>query len=87
MRQEPTTATSGLNDRLGEWTPIKDALPEPMCEVLVWVDGHRGPAWKNNHALDAYLGTDGNWWEERHPSKEPLIGVFLWKDIGIPSYA
>jgi hypothetical protein len=85
--KKPIEAASDLSDLLGTWTPTKDALPEPMEEVLVWIDGHRGPSWRNNHALVAYRDNNGDWWEERHPSKEPLVGVFLWKMIGVPSYA
>ena len=66
------------------WINCSDALPKPMEEVLVWVDGARGPSWRNNHALVAYLSYAGNWFEERHPSIEPLQGVIKWAEIVIP---
>ena len=63
---------------------MKDSTPDPFEEVLVWVDGHRGPSWRNNHALVAYMDYNGNWREERHPSKEGLVGVIMWTEIEIP---
>ena len=58
--------------------------PEPYQEVLVWVDGHRGPSWQNNHALVAYMNDQGDWREERHFSPEPLVGVIYWQPIVPP---
>lgn len=66
------------------WNWCKDRLPEREDEVLVWVDGHRGPAWRNNHALVAYLDLHGDWREERHPTREPLAGVIAWAHIDEP---
>lgn len=66
------------------WIECNQRLPEPMTEVLVWIDGHRGPSWKNNHALVAYMSPTGEWFEERHPSQEPLVGVYLWAPITEP---
>lgn len=66
------------------WTPVTDALPEAMEEVLVWVDGHRGPSWRNNHALVAYLGEDGQWYEERHLDCGAIAGVLMWMPIYPP---
>ena len=63
-----------------KWTYLKDGRPPIAEEVLVEVEGHRGPAWRNNHYLVAYLGSDGNFWEERHPSDEPLP-VIKWARI------
>lgn len=60
------------------WIDCTDALPPFGEEVLVWIDGHRGPAWKNNHALVAYRESEGGWYEERHRSAEPLVGVIKW---------
>lgn len=66
------------------WTSVEDALPEAGTEVLVWVEGHRGPAWRNNHHLVAYLGAlGGEWWEERHDN-QPLIGVTHWAPLPEP---
>ena len=62
------------------WTNIKDKKPELAKEVLVWVDGHRGPAWSNNYALVAYLSPNGNFYEERH-TQEPIIGITHWKPL------
>lgn len=66
------------------WTPITEAHPEPVTEVLVWIDGHRGPAWRNNHHLVAYMDRNGDWREERHPSREPLAGVLAWMPLPEP---
>lgn len=66
-----------------DWIDLKQQKPEPMTEVLVWVDGHRHSMWRNNHALVAYMTRAGEWFEERHQQK-PLIGVLFWSHIGIP---
>ena len=66
------------------WHDAKITKPEPMQEVLVWVDGHRGPQWRNNHALVAYMDQQGKWHEERHYSKDPLVGVIAWSYIWEP---
>ena len=64
-----------------KWIDCKQRLPEPGREVLVWVDGHRGPAWRNCYALVAYYSSSGKcWYEERH-DKNDLIGVVLWAEI------
>lgn len=49
-----------------QWVSVKDKLPETGVEVLVEVDGHRGPSWRNNHNLVAFLTKSGCWIEERH---------------------
>lgn len=67
-----------------EWINCEEQLPEPATEVLVWVDGHRGPSWRNNYALVAYLSSDGNWYEERHFRTGPLVGVLAWAEIEFP---
>ena len=82
---ETTKAGSELSAGLGGWIPYPAFSPEPFEEVVVWIDGHRGPSWRNNHALVAYLDRDGFWWEERHPSQEPLSGVLLWARIRLPA--
>lgn len=68
------------------WIDVNDSLHPvpPMVEVLVKVDGHRGPLWRNTHLLVAYQDRLGNWWEERHPSREPLFGVLAW--MPLPKY-
>ena len=66
------------------WNDCKKELPETGIEVLVLVDGHRGPAWRNNYALVAYLSMWGDWWEERHSSEESLQGVIKWAHIPYP---
>lgn len=66
------------------WIECKKELPAPMTEVLVWINGHRGPMWRNNHALVAYMTPAGEWFEERHPSREPLAGVCMWATIMLP---
>jgi len=66
------------------WNDCKLSNPEPYAEVLVWIDGKRGTLWKNNHALVAYITQEGEWFEERHPSREPLAGVTAWTPILYP---
>ena len=66
-----------------DWIDLKDRRPESGVEVLVWVEGKRGPAWRNNHHLVAYMGDNGDFWEERHPSDFPLP-VIAWKPLTIP---
>jgi hypothetical protein len=60
------------------WNSLPGKMPPAGREVLVQIDGHRGPAWGNRYALVAYCDQEGNWWEERHPSTEPLAGVIGW---------
>jgi hypothetical protein len=67
-----------------EWQRVADGLPPVGEEVLVWIDGHRGPAWRNNHALVAYRESNGGWYQERHREAPPLVGVIYWKYIDIP---
>ena len=67
------------------WNDIKQALPPLETEVLVWVNGHRGPAWANNYALVAYRHPDGNFYQERHPYAEPIVGVLYWREIEKPN--
>jgi hypothetical protein len=64
------------------WINIKEKLPEIHKEVLVWVDGHRRPAWSNNYALVAYMESDGVFWEEMHD--EIVIGVTHWMEYQKP---
>lgn len=66
-----------------EWTLVDAGLPEPLEEVLVWIDGYRGSSWRNNHALVAYVDGSGDWWEERLPSAHPLA-VLKWTRIDPP---
>ena len=65
------------------WRSVRHVLPDVREEVLVWVDGHRGPSWRNNHALVAYRDALGSWWEERHAAA-PLIGVLYWHPLPAP---
>jgi hypothetical protein len=58
--------------------------PQPFEEVLVWIDSHRGPSWRNNHALVAYLNERGEWLQERHPSADPLVGVLYYMSVPTP---
>ena len=68
-----------------EWIKCSERMPEPGVEVLVWIDGHRGPAWSNNHALVAYRSAiSGHWLQERHERSEPLIGVTHWMPLPEP---
>lgn len=66
-------------DDMPQWTRLEDGLPEEGEEVLVLVDGHRGPSWCNTYQLVAHLFR-GKFWEERHP-EEPVEGVFAWQDL------
>lgn len=68
-----------------KWHNIADGdLPGFGKEVLVWIDGHRGPAWRNHYALVAYREANGEFYEERHFNDGPLIGVEKWAEISIP---
>ena len=67
------------------WINIEDELPEYHKEVLVEVDGHRGPSWRNNHMLVAFLAIDNKFYEERHPSDEPL-SVTHWTSLPEPPH-
>jgi hypothetical protein len=66
------------------WKDIKKEKPEVGKEVLVWIDGHRGPSWSNNYALVAYLGENGEFYEERHPNSPALVRVKFWQEINKP---
>lgn len=55
-------------------------LPEPYTEVLVLIDGKRGPMWSNNYWLVAYVNQSGEWREERHPCA-PLQAVIRWQEL------
>lgn len=66
---------------MSKWVSMKDRAPEPYTEVLVQIDGHRGSMWCNLIPLVAYMNELGDWYEERHPSKEPLQGVMAWKPL------
>lgn len=66
-----------------EWHDVNVDLPELGEEVLVWIDGHRNPSWRNSYALVAYR-EDIGWFEERHYDRDPLVGVIKWAYIPIP---
>lgn len=70
-----------------DWTRPKERLPETLEEVLILVDGHRGPSWRNSFPLVAYLGEDGLWYQERHEMADPLPTAFIlaWHPITYPS--
>lgn len=68
---------------MGEWISVNDRMPEPYREVLVEVDGHRRPNWRNNYNLVAYIADSGQWWEERHNIEE-IIGVTHWIELPEP---
>ncbi len=64
-----------------EWISVKDALPEPTTEVLVAIDGHRGPSWSNTIMLVAYMSAaDHKFYEEQHDKSEPL-DVSFWMPL------
>jgi hypothetical protein len=63
------------------WNKIEDQLPEPFVEVLVIIDGYRSPQWGNNYPLVAYMNSDKEFFEERHPTIAPLSGVIKWSYI------
>ena len=65
------------------WRKVSEELPTPFTEVQVWINGKRGPSWRNNHHLVAYVDTVGNFWEERHPSDDPLA-VIAWDYLNPP---
>lgn len=65
------------------WIDVKERLPEPFEEVCVWVNGKRGANWRDNHHLVAYMSLTGKFWEERHPSDDPLP-VVAWQPLPPP---
>jgi hypothetical protein len=72
---------------MNDWISTSEQLPEPFQEVLIIVDGHRGPSWRNNFPLVAYRGVYGEWQEERHPGFAPIQNatVLFWHPITYPS--
>lgn len=66
------------------WISVSRALPAPGKEVLVWIDGHRGPCWSNNHARVAYCDSKGIWRCERDDNNE-IVGVLYWSKFVPPS--
>lgn len=68
-----------------EWTSVKDKLPKIGVEVLVEVDGHRSPCWRNNYNLVAYLTCTGRWIEERHDGE--ALAVTHWMPLPKPPKA
>lgn len=62
---------------------INKQMPEIGKEVLVLVDGHRGPSWSNSYFLVAYLYNDGEFYpcESPYSAKEPVIGVIAWSEL------
>ena len=63
------------------WIPVTERMPPQGDEVLVLVDGHRGPSWSNRYPLVAYRTFSRQWYEERHPDAEPVVGVTHWMPI------
>lgn len=62
------------------WKHITHELPPTGEEVLVLVDGHRGPSWSNTYCLVAYKANNGSFYEERH-NEEPVQGVIGWQPL------
>jgi len=69
-----------------EWHDVSEFHPDPGEEVLVLVDGHRGPSWRNNYARVAYLTQNKNSkWEWRDERNDCVIEpVIKWKYIKYP---
>lgn len=63
------------------WNNPKLVLPPPFTEVVIKVEGRRNPMWRNTYCLVVYRNEKGEWFEERHPSEEPIVGVIGWKEI------
>jgi len=68
---------------MNEWINVRDGLPAWGEEVLVEVNGHRNPSWRNNYNVVAYRSTGGRFYEERHPSDTPLP-VIYWMPLPKP---
>ena len=66
-----------------EWKNYPENKPQYNEEVLVWVDGKRGPSWSNNYPLVAYFSTNNKFYEERHDTE--VIGVIKFCRIEIPT--
>lgn len=70
-----------------EWIKCADRLPGDFREVLVWVDGHRSPSWRNSFpAAGWYDGDIGQW----HLSPRyrgdisTSVNVTAWAEIVVP---
>lgn len=72
---------------MNDWISTNDQLPESFEEVLIIVDGHRGPSWRNNFPLVAYRDAYGDWRQERNPDFGPIQNdtVLFWHPITYPS--
>jgi hypothetical protein len=60
---------------------IKTKLPPLSEEVLVQVDGHRGPSWSNTYFLVAYLNSFDKKFYQHDDSKIPVVGVTHWAKL------
>lgn len=67
-----------------QWFSTDDHLPPIDEEVLLWIEGHRGPAWRNSYALVGYRNWNNKYIQERHPRAEPIVGVVKWAYITVP---
>ena len=67
------------------WISVEERVPETGEEVIVCVDGHRGPAWSNRYQLVAFRGAvSEQWLQERHESAKPVVGVTHWMPLPAP---
>jgi hypothetical protein len=67
-----------------KWIKVTESLPPDDVEVLVWIDGHRGPSYSNSYARVAYRW-NGKWW--MYGDREPMVGVVLWAKYTKPNKA
>ena len=67
-----------------QWIKLADEKPDHNTEVLVWVDGHRNPNWRNNYAVVAYLDNNDDFHEETHDDRDTLYGVIYWMPLPKP---
>lgn len=66
------------------WIDIKVEKPQPFTEVLLEIDGHRNPMWRNNYNVVAYMDLGGDFHEERHENIIPLESILFWTPLPSP---
>lgn len=69
---------------MSEWISVSKERPNRGEEVLVRIDGHRGPSWSNTSHRVAYWWYD-EWVEQgRELDDDSLIGVTHWMPLPPP---
>lgn len=58
----PTATTPDTRAPASAWVACSERMPEPCCDVLVWLNGHTSVAW---------IDGDGKWWRSNNRIMEP----------------